>query len=335
MTSLGFSDGVDWQHGGTGANPLTDNVGISITNGSIPHDEPLVIPDKQISVDGKDPSDPTKTWVVNDTPPGVFVPLGTPIYFKFTVTNLTNVPAFGVTITDSFFGTPAAPTPPFPLWDPQEPDPLLGFATYEYVYGPITFNSLFPCVSDGFLVWGKGTYTTLPWTARMSVKLGTGTQVYGNVGSLGNIYANGGLQTIIHGAMVTDSNFGQSPSQVLGDYIVHNPGWPAVGPGPAFNMYFQPTFVPPPAWPAGPPIPDPLPNPNGSSATLTPGYYAAIGGGGGAKLTFDGSGTYFLDSLSLGQRCPADDERDRRTHQDLRQEPVADRHDQRDHQWWR
>jgi hypothetical protein len=35
-TTVGFSDGVDTVHGGTGANPLNDNLGVSITNFSFP-----------------------------------------------------------------------------------------------------------------------------------------------------------------------------------------------------------------------------------------------------------------------------------------------------------
>jgi hypothetical protein len=36
QTGQGFSDGVDTVHGGTAANPLVDNVGVSITNFTVP-----------------------------------------------------------------------------------------------------------------------------------------------------------------------------------------------------------------------------------------------------------------------------------------------------------
>ena len=294
MTPENFSDGP--ANGWTGADPHTDNVGVSIIPFSEPAGTPpVIIVKKMISIDGKDPSDPTKEYLDADVPPGEFVPFGTPIWFAFVVQNVGDQPAYNVVLTDSVFN--AGSTPPFA---PNVPNPLAGHTTYTYEYGPVSFFNLFPCAGNEFLVWGKGAQTNLAPLVRMTVKLGTGTQVYGNVGSLGNVYANGGLQTIIHGSLVTESDFGQTPSQVLGDFITHFvPPWPAVGPGPLFTNYFKPTFVPPPAWPAGPPTPNPLPAGNGKSATLTPGYWAAINGGGGDTITFDGSGTYFLDALSL------------------------------------
>ncbi len=293
LTPESFSDGVNVPGGGTGANPLTDNVGVSI----IPHRDPtgtppVIIVKKMISIDGKDPSDPTKEYLDADTYPGPFVPFGTPIWFAFVVQNVGSEPAYNVTLTDSVFN--AGSTPAF---DPTPfPNPIPGNTTLVYQYGPVSFFSLFPCANGEFLVWGKGMYTTLAPTVRLTVKLGTGTQIYGNVGSVGNIYANGGGQTHIWGSMITDSKFGQFPSQVSGDFIVNNPAWPAVG---LLGTYFKPTFVPPPPFPAGPPTPNPLPPGNGKSATLTPGYWAAINGGGGDTLTFNGSGLYFLDALSL------------------------------------
>ncbi len=166
---------------------------------------------KYISVDGKDPSDPTKTWLINDVPPGEFVPFGTPIYFKFSITNPTIFPVLGATLTDSFFGTPAAPTPPYPLWDPNPPDPFPGKATpasppvtYEYIYGPITFQTLFPCVGDQLLVWGRGTQTTSAlW--KSAVHIGQGSDVQGNVGAIGDVDING--TGWIHGDLTTQSQF--------------------------------------------------------------------------------------------------------------------------------
>jgi hypothetical protein len=44
MTEESFSDGVDTAHGGTGANPLVDNTGVSFTNFYVGETDPLPEP---------------------------------------------------------------------------------------------------------------------------------------------------------------------------------------------------------------------------------------------------------------------------------------------------
>ncbi len=221
------------------------------------------------------------------------MPFGTPIWFGFIVENVGDEPAYDVVLTDSVFN--AGSTPPFDP-TPPIPNPLPGHDTYVYEYGPVSFFSLFPCANSNFLVWGKGTYTTSA-VMRNAVTIGAnGSEVWGNVGAVGDVYVNGGGTNRIKGAMVTDSQFQQNPAQVAGDFIINNPAWPAVG---LSGTYFKPTFVVPPAPPGGPN----KSMANGYDWTTMPLANGIVTGGALVKLHFTGTpggAVYFFDSLSLG-----------------------------------
>jgi uncharacterized repeat protein (TIGR01451 family) len=217
-------------------------------------------------------------WEEADTAPGLVVPQGTDLLFKYVVTNTGNVPLKNVTLTDSVFN--GSSVPPF---SPEVPDPLAAGQIYEYVYGPVLFEDLFSCSTD-YLVWGKGTvsgpYPTVNWN-RPAVHIGDGSKIYGNVGGWGDIDPNGAVE--IWGDVDTRSQFMGPVTQVKGTLTQDDPSVDYVLPTPV-------TFIP-----AGPNY---LNLGNGFSLTLLPGWYGRVQGGGGGKLYLS-SGDYYFDSFQL------------------------------------
>ena len=84
--------------------------------------EPAIDVEKYVSVDGQ------ATWYDADTPPGPQTQAGTPVYFRFVVTNTGNVPLSNVTLTDSMYT----------LVGCTIPDPLQPGQSHTCWHGPVT-----------------------------------------------------------------------------------------------------------------------------------------------------------------------------------------------------
>ena len=84
--------------------------------------QPAIDVEKYVSVDGQ------ATWEDADTPPGPAATAGGPIYFRFVVTNIGNVPLTNVTLTDNVYVLSSCS----PI-----PNPLAPGASYTCTFGPV------------------------------------------------------------------------------------------------------------------------------------------------------------------------------------------------------
>ncbi len=83
---------------------------------------PAIDIEKLVSVDGQ------STWQDADTPPGPQAAAGNPVYFRFVITNVGNVPLSKVTLTDTVY--PLGSCPPIP-------SPLAAGGSYTCTIGPL------------------------------------------------------------------------------------------------------------------------------------------------------------------------------------------------------
>ena len=138
--------------------------------------------------------------------------------------------------------------------------------------------------SAAYLVWGTGQETSST-EYNPGVVIGQGSNVIGNVGSVGDIHVNG--SGWITGNADTASQFaGVSPAHVTGTLTENDAG---ISPPP-----FPAVAAIPPVDTAGASLG------NGGSFTFTPGLsYGAVSGGGGCDLLFPSPGNYYIDRLTL------------------------------------
>ncbi len=84
---------------------------------------PAIDLEKLVSVNGQ------MTWQDADAPPGPQAALGSPVYFRFIITNIGDVPLSQVTLTDNVYALGSCPA---------IPNPLQPGASYTCTYGPVT-----------------------------------------------------------------------------------------------------------------------------------------------------------------------------------------------------
>jgi hypothetical protein len=124
--TLGPVSAIAGQHSNTGTTTGTYN-GTPYSDTDLAHYNTPITPAidlvKEVSTDNQ------VTWLDANSAPGPSTTAGSPVYFRFRVTNTGNVPLTGLTLTDSDFNLSGCG---------NKPDPFAPGSTYTCTYGPVS-----------------------------------------------------------------------------------------------------------------------------------------------------------------------------------------------------